>query len=246
MLQPDKVAFGRSDVDALRQCALFSGFSPEEFRSLLEISRYCYVREDTEIFKENEPCAAFYFVAEGLVRLSRTSPDGKLQVVEFTSPGETFAEAAMFSGQGYPVTATALLNSRLIEINAFRFMRQVHGDIGIAWKMLGNLSMRLHRLVGNLATNALRGAEQKVSAYLLDHEDPETGEVPNLPARRTDLANRVGVTVETLCRVLSGFRKKGWIETKGSSYIRVIDTGALQQVLVKNENCVKTCPPDPA
>lgn len=223
------------DVEALKSAPLFSGYGESEFQTLLRLCRYLDVEEQYTVFRENDTCSAIYFLVEGLIELSRLTPAEKPQVVEFVKPGQTFAEAAMFSGQGYPVTATALMDSRLIAVNAVGFMRLLQNNIHVTWKVLGNLSMRLHQLVGVISRMNLGRAEQRIAAYLLDYceESGDSATVTHLPNRRKELANRVGLSVETLCRVLAQFRERGWIETQGSSRIWIHDEDALRRLLKK-------------
>jgi CRP-like cAMP-binding protein len=226
------------DVRALRRAPMFRGYDEDSFTALIEVSQCCELQPGETIFEEDTPCRAFFFVLEGFVQLSRREPSGKPRVVEFIEPGETFAEAAMFSGRGYPVTAVVMAETRLVEINAYRFMRLLRTRPQISWTMLAELSMRLHQLVSHIATSSLHGAEQKVAAYLLDHCDHEAEvlAVSHLPNRRKELASRLGISTESLCRVLGTFRDRGWISTRDSTRIEVLAEGELKALLQDGGN----------
>jgi CRP-like cAMP-binding protein len=221
------------DTRALRRSPMFKGYDEDSFTSLVEVSQCAALQPGETVFEEDTPCRAFFFVLEGFVQLSRREPSGRPRVVEFVEPGETFAEAAMFSGHGYPVTAVAMAETRLIEINAYRFMRLLRSRPQMSWTMLAGLSVRLHQLVSHIATSNLHGAEQKVAVYLLEHCDHEAEvlAVTHLPNRRKELANRLGISTESLCRVLASFRDRGWISTRDSSRIEVLDVGELRALL---------------
>lgn len=121
----------------------------------------------------------------------------------------------MFSGQGYPVNAMALEDTRAVAIDAFSLTRLLLQRPDLAWRMLAVMSRRLHFLVEQIRSVSLRNAEQRVAGYLLENYDPEdaTKPVARIPARRSELASILGLTTETLCRVVASFRRHGWIAT---------------------------------
>jgi len=200
---------------------LLANTGGEHLEAISRLSRDVGYTEDELIFHEGEPCGAFFLVVSGLIKLFVTNNRDQQKIIEFISPGETFAEAAMFSGQGYPVSALAVTDSRLIRIDAFGFTRYVHQHPELAWSMLSQLSRRSHYLIGQIRQMSLQGARSQVADYLLQRHSAEEPLKPisGLPTRRADLAAAVGVTVETLCRVISDFRNHGWITTRDSTII---------------------------
>ncbi len=207
------------DIGQLRATSLFAGFSRGDFD---EIRRHCKaveVQEGDILFAENEPCSGIYCVIDGLIKLFVTGPRDQEKIIEFIEPGETFAEGAMFSGQGYPVSAMAIMDSRLVSVDAYRFMRFLNRRPELAWMMLVVTSRRLHQLVAQVRSMCLHTAEQKVANYLMEYFDPDAPDQPvgHLPLRRAEFASALGLSVETLCRVVTNFRKRGWIRTHNSA-----------------------------
>lgn len=217
---------------ALRDSALFGGFPPHHIEAVGRFTRIVHLREGEGLFAEGEPCGAIYVLVDGLIKLYVTTTQDREKVIEFVEPGDTFAEAALFSGQGYPVSAQAVTDAKLLAVDAFAFSRYLrnHGDL--MWAIASQLSRRAHYLVGRIRQQSLQGAKEKVAGYLLgrwSEEEPDTA-LHGLPYRRADLAAAVGVTVETLCRVLTEFRSKGWIETRDSA-ITLLEPDALETVV---------------
>jgi CRP-like cAMP-binding protein len=167
-----------------------------------------------------------------MIRLYVAGPDQHEKTVEVVECGQTFAEAAMFSGQGYPVSAAAVEDSELVQIDAYSLMRYLREHPELNWQMLAVLSRRLHQMVGQIRSVTLHNAEQKVATFLLEHWDPEEPAEPvgHLPSRRAALASMLGLTTETLCRVVSSFRRRGWIATTDHG-IYLQDREALNALL---------------
>ena len=96
------------------------------------------------------------------------------------------------------------------------------------------MSRRLHFLVEQIRSVSLRNAEQRVAGYLLENYDPEdtTKPVARIPERRSELASILGLTTETLCRVVASFRRQGWIATVDHDIV-VAEAHSLKGLLSK-------------
>ncbi len=220
-------------VQALQRSALFADFNQEEVQRLGRFCHHEMVPAHTVLFIQREACSHFYLLLEGFVELFLQHGEQQKKTVEFIEPGQTFAEAAMFSGQGYPVSAMALRESELLAINSMKFTQFLKQHPPLNWRLLSNMSRRLHQLVGQIAALSVLNAEQKVIAYLLEHHNEEEMEesVSHLPYRRAELASRLDLSTETLCRVLSQLKKQQLIETRQSSQIKLLDIKQLRERL---------------
>ena len=221
-----------ASFDALKTAHLFSGYTE---RDLAEISRFAkpvHIEAHDVLFRESEPCSAIYCLAEGLIKLCLYGPKRQEKIVEIIGTGQTFAEAAMFSGQGYPVSAVAIEDSRLVAVDAYSFMRYLRQRPDLNWTMLAMLSRRLHQLVGQVKSMSLHSAEQKVAKYLMEYYDVDSPDRPvgNLPPRRADLAAVLGITAETLCRIIANFRKRGGISTADNAIV-IVEPAAMLGLL---------------
>lgn len=216
----------------IQATALFSSLSDTELQAILALSRQYRVMAGELVFRQFESCAAFYLLLKGAVKLYRERLVGREKAIAFVRPGQTFAEAAMFSGGGYPVNAMALEDCELVAFDCYRFTRYMQTHSEVTWKILATLSSHLHHLTDQIETLSTHNAEQKVAVFLLEHYDPEAGQglVEGIPQRRTHLANMLGIKPETLCRVLTKFEQHGWIAKDGSN-IHVLDGARLSQTL---------------
>lgn len=219
-------------TETLRATTLFSAFSDADLEAVGRFCRTVSIAPDEVLFRAGEPCSAVYCLISGLVKLYVLANDQHEKALEFVEAGQTFAEAAMFSGQGYPVNAMSLDDSRLIAIDAYSLVRYLRQHPDLTWQMLAVMSRRLHYLVGQIRSVSLHNAEQRVASYLLDNYDPAEPERPagRIPSKRSELASMLGLTTETLCRVVANFRRHGWISTAEHDIV-VSEPDALKDVL---------------
>lgn len=215
------------DLEAMRHASLFAALLPEEFVCLTGHARLRLLKNQAQIFAEGEPAEAFYFLAAGTVRLYRLSPSGDEKVIEILGPGQAFAEAVVFLGGRYPVSASALSDVRLVEIPTHDFMRTLEASPSMALRMLAGVSHRLHQLINDVHALALETAGQRVAGYLLEQcsEGINSGDV-HIEVHKNVIASRLGVKPETFSRTLAALRGLGLIAVDGQ-HIHIADRQAL-------------------
>ena len=182
------------------------------------------------LFHRGTPCHGFYGVATGMMQLSLSNADGIEKVVEIIGPRETFGEAVMFLGRPYPVDAFALVRTELLLIGTETVDLLLSEDPAFARVMLASMASRLHTMVNDIEMYTLRSATQRFVAFLARElgEQVVSGEPQHVVLRSTKhvLASRLGLTPETLSRVLRDLTDRGVVRVDGRR-ITVPDPSAL-------------------
>ena len=99
--------------EQLNKADLFSRLQTDDLASLLAIARTREVSTGKILFAAGDPASGFYVLLEGKIKLYKVSADGKEYILRMVHGGQTFAEAAAFSGLTYPVFAEAMSPCRL-------------------------------------------------------------------------------------------------------------------------------------
>lgn len=172
-------------------------------------------RGDT-VFRVGEPCEEFHVTVTGQVKLFAISPAGQEKVIELVGPGNSFAEALMFTGKPYIVNAQALTDTLLLTVQKDAVVGEIERDPRFAMRMLAGISRRLHGLVHDVEAYALHSGVQRVIGYLLRDqqvEDCATGEVVtvSLPVSKATIASRLSLTPEYFSRVLHELEAAGMV-----------------------------------
>ncbi len=218
-------------TDLRHDVPLFSGCSAQEWQALQQILTTQFVEEGEIVFKQGEPCSAFYAVVHGMLKL-RLEDSGVRRVVGFVQVGDTCGESAVFSGEGYAVSAIAVCDCELLAVPAFPFLRITQRFPNLALRMLGWISQRYHAHLRNSTRLAMQSADQRVAAWLLHHaRRADSGTYATLPPRRLDLANLLCITPETLCRIMKRLRTRGHVAVDGDQ-VFLVDPQALREVMV--------------
>lgn len=188
-------------------------------------TRLSYARND-EIYAEGDAADCWYKVVSGTVRVCKLLADGRRHIAAFCFSGDCFGLDYM---DQRPYSAEAVENAvvmryrrsateQLTEHNAAlgRFLRDAMGrDLAEARCR----TMLLARLT----------APERVAAFLLEmFERRDRTKLLDLPMSRNDVADYLGLTVETVCRVLSSFKREGIIAISYPHRIELLDRQALE------------------
>ncbi|MEV5984587.1 Crp/Fnr family transcriptional regulator [Streptomyces sp. NPDC052051] len=225
----------RAGVDArelLSRLPLFAGLTSEQLGVISAGCSSVTLARGRVLFHQGDPVRGFFFVLGGQMQLSVSTGDGSEKVVEIVSAGESFGEAVVFDGSTYPVTATALVGTEMLAVAGRAMLELLDRDPSFARRMLGNMAVRLRRLVRDVESYSLRTGEQRVIGFLLHNAttDEECRDQVRLPVSKQILASRLNLTPETFSRVLHGLSAQSLISVRGRC-IALHDTTALRDKL---------------
>lgn len=215
----------------LQVLPLFSGLAEDQLRELATIVVDRPYRRGQVIFRQGEEGKGFYVVQSGRVKIYKLSPDGKEQILHIFGPGEPFAEVPVFAGQCYPANAEALEDSRLWFFPRAGFVELIRRHPSLALNMLAVLSLRLRQLVNLVEDLSLKEVPARLAAYLLYTAEQKGTTQFDLDIPKSQLANLLGTTPETLSRLLAKLVKEAYLETSGPR-ITIKDKLGLQALAV--------------
>tara|TARA_R110002167_G_scaffold15727_1_gene62413 strand:- start:3625 stop:4314 length:690 start_codon:yes stop_codon:yes gene_type:complete len=207
---------------AIRRHYLFASFSETELLQLLGSVKLYELSSEQSLFSQDQPSKQFYLLADGLIKLFRTSADGNEKVVEIISPGQTIAEAVIFMRRSaFPVNAQALNPSRVYGIDGATYVELLHHNMDACMRILGDLSMRLHARLNDVVNLTQQNATYRVVRFLASQlpSGAEDGCSLYLSSPKQVIASRLSVKPETFSRIMSTLVQRGVIEVKGREII---------------------------
>ena len=222
MLNPAEIS------KALHQIPLFSSLSAAEVDVLANATSVREAKAGERLFSRGQVCNSFYLMLEGCVKLIMNSAEGAERVIDIVQPGHSFCEACMFLGKPYVVSAEVVDDALLLRIPRSSVMDELGRNPDFAKRMLGGLSQRLHRLVGDFEALTLQSATQRAARYLLqcaDQDETDEDEIV-LSVSKGLVASRLNITREHFSRVLHTLAAEGLISVSGKT-IRLLDRDAL-------------------
>jgi CRP-like cAMP-binding protein len=183
------------------------------------------------IYREGDYSSYVYKIKSGKVKTYRINADGKEFIHDILSVGDYLGERALIEDTSSTEFAEAMENTELTLIPRNEFNELIFGNREVSGhfiKMLSkNLSEREHELM-ELAYNTVR--KRTADALIKLYESYKNSEsTTKFDISRADLASIVGTAPESVIRILSEFKKDGWITVEGSTII-INEPDKIQQV----------------
>jgi CRP/FNR family nitrogen fixation transcriptional regulator len=179
---------------------------------------------NAEIYGESEPADYLYKVVSGTVRTYKVLNDGRRQIGAFYFPGDIFG---LETGDEHVFSAEAITDSKVLVIKRSAVVSLAARDNEVA-RQLWSLTSRELRRVQDHILLLIKTAEERVVSFLLEMaaRRPEANAV-ELPMSRQDIADYLGLTIETVSRTLSQLEDTAAIELPSSRRIVLRNRTAL-------------------
>jgi CRP/FNR family nitrogen fixation transcriptional regulator len=189
-------------------------------------TKMAYARNE-EIFGEGEPAEYIYQVVSGAVRSSRILADGRRQVSGFYLPGDFFG---LEVGSQHACSCEAMAETGVLMFKRRAVVERAKQDISVARKLWEISAADLGRAQVH-ALQLIRSAEERVSSFLLSMASRRGNSAEfELPMSRLDIADHLGLTIETISRTLTHFVEAGLIALPCSRRVVLLNRSALARM----------------
>jgi CRP/FNR family transcriptional regulator len=181
------------------------------------------------IFRQGDTARHVYTLTEGMARLTRVLPDGRQAVIGFRFAGDILG----FTPEPeHAFGAEMLTRGKVCRLDRRR-LEQMFRRYPVMERRFLELCVReLSASQDHILALGRFSAEERVAAFVISLVEAQqrrghAGAVFELPATRADIGEFLGLTLETVSRAISAFRKRGWIRLHGHSGIELTDRDAL-------------------
>jgi len=182
---------------------------------------------NTEIFGENEPADYVYRVISGSVRTYKILNDGRRQIGGFYLPGDIFG--LQFADE-HALSAEAITDTRVLVVKRSTLNALAGRDAAVGRDLLNLTSRELRRMQSRVLL-LVKSAQERVASFLLEMaERASGGNTVELPMSRQDIADYLGLTIETVSRTLTCLESAAAIEVPSSRRIVLRNRSALNRL----------------
>ena len=164
------------------------------------------------VLLEGAASSVLYLLQAGRIKLYKTSPKGREQVLRLIRPGELFNEVAVFDGGPNPASAQALVDSTLFLLRRRDLMRLMEQRASIALAVTASFARRLREALDLVEDLAFRDVTSRVAKILLQGDSTEPVRAPWLTQEL--LAAMAGSRREVVGRALKALHQEGAIRVE--------------------------------
>jgi len=181
------------------------------------------------VFRQGDPARYVYTLTEGMARLTRVLPDGRQAVIGFRFAGDIIG----FTPDSEHAFGAEMLTRGTVCRLDRRRLEQMFRRYPVMERRFLELCVReLSTSQDHILVLGQLSAEERVAAFLVSlvaaqERRGHVGPVFDLPATRADIGEFLGLTLETVSRAISAFRKRGWVRLHGHSGCELMNREAL-------------------
>ena len=227
--------FSRACADCqLQDLCLPIGISRKDIDRLDEIvSRKRPLQRGTALYNQGDHFGALFAIRSGSIKSFTISDDGREQINAFHLPGEILGLDAISEGS-HPSAAMALETTSVCELPFERLHTLAHDVKGLQHQLLRIMSRELNADERFMRILASRNAEERLAGFLLNLASRHglrgySSTEFNLSMSRHDIANYLGLAVETVSRLFTRFQQDGLIEAHRKA-IKILQRDALAEM----------------
>lgn len=211
---------------------VFQGMPDSELHQLQKVTRNRTFQKGEFIFREGERSETLLIVNEGLIKLTKTSSDGKEQIVRLLFPGDFFGLHALLRDEKHYMNAEALGATGICFIDKKDFLETMSKNAEMSFRFVVALNDRLYEADESVGFLGLMEVEERLArALLLFHDKMNAGHRKfTLPITKKDLASLIGTTPESVSRKLLSFVSQGVIELSGQRHIQILALDRLKEI----------------
>ncbi len=217
-----------SKLDFLKSTALLGGL-PEA--SLAAIAPHVFekrLERDQVVLNEGDAAQALYFVAEGVVKIFKTSAEGKEQILALMRPGDHFNDVPLLDGGPAPASAQAMGPALIYGVEKGQLEAMLRQYPAMAQNLLHMLARRIRYLMTLVEDLSFRPVAGRVARILLENAARNAQPSPRLTQR--DMAALAGTAREVVSRALKEMEEGGLIEMR-QHHIVVKDVQGLRELV---------------
>ncbi len=184
------------------------------------------------LFLEGDPRTHVYKVEAGTLLIYKILPDAKRQIIDIAFPGDLVGLGT--TGE-HSFSAQATEPARVKCITSCQLRQFAAQDPQLGLELYEAVVLELDAARGHLMTLGYRSAAGRVASFLLalSHRNERRGRDATelvLPMRRADIADFLGLTIETVSRTFSKLKAEGLIDLDHGGYVAIIDREALTEI----------------
>lgn len=221
------------DVDVLSKAPLFEALDDQGAKALRANVTEVRLARGQTLFSEGETGDRLYVVLEGKIKLTRTAPDGRENLLSVLGPSEMFGELSLFDPRPRTASAIAVTECRLAGLGHDDLRPWLTAHPEVAVQLLRALAQRLRKTNDVMADLVFTDVPGRVAKALLDlaerfGQPSESGLHVHHDLTQEELAQLVGASRETVNKALADFAGRNWLRIEARAVV-ILDIERLRR-----------------
>lgn len=216
----------------LAQLPLFSNLKEDSIHAMAQAGTFITIKKGQFLFLQSDPTDKFFILVTGAVSIQLECADGREMVINEMQPGDFFGELGILTGKPRSSSAIAHKNSELLAFPYQAFLSLLESEPLFARRILDTVAQLLRNSSQRESALAFMDAQARLARILLLLDDLAI-EKGYVTISQEELAQRTGLTRQTVAKTLGKWRRAGWVIT-GRGHIMLLRHDELSKVEVES------------
>ncbi|AJR03456.1 Crp/Fnr family transcriptional regulator [Siansivirga zeaxanthinifaciens] len=222
----------KCELCIIKQFNALKSLTKEELIRISGCKTSRIIKKGEVLFEEGEMINGIYCVRDGICKLSKLSENGKDQIVKMVVKGQLLGQRSLITEESSNLQAVALNDMQVCFIPKSEILADLQQNPNLTFDLLKEMAAELKDaddIIVNMAQKTVRQRLAETLIYIHDNFGVNPDKTLSVLLSREDLANIVGTATESAIRILSQFKKEGFISTIGKQ-IRIDNLEGLKRI----------------
>ena len=216
------------DSNSINALSYFSGLSMAELEVIKQSFFEKTIQRGEMIFLEGELADILFFLISGIIKLFKTSAQGKEQIISLARPYEVLNDISIFDNGPNPMSAQAMSTVTLYGIKKDRLEVALRQHPQVSSQIIQVLAARTRQLISLVEDLSFKHVIGRVAKILLEHTGDGAG--PGQRLTQQEMAAMAGTAREVVARSLKAMEERGLIRLERHRIV-ISDKNALQEMI---------------
>jgi len=213
----------------VRPLALCGALQPVDMMVMGAIAHPRRIEPGRQLIQEGDPAEDVFTLTEGMLKLYKLMPDGRRQITGFMIPGDFIGLAY---GQSYVYSAEAVTPTTTCRFKRSALLEKMADHPELEHRLLSLASNELAAAQAQMLLLGRKSARERLASFIVglaERRDVGENEPLPLPMSRGDIADFLGLTIETVSRAFTAIRKDGMVALPDKHQVIIEDFAALRE-----------------
>ena len=215
---------------SLKNIELFKSLSENEIEKIENNASVRNYANNEVIHNPHEKCDSLSIILNGNARVCSFMNIGNEQNLKNLTEGDIFGEALIFSEKHYPSYIISNTPTTVMEISKLYLLNALKNEKFLV-SYLHSIAEKIFNLSFMIEILSLSTVEKRVSKYLLSLSQIQESNNIYIPYNKTQIANKIGTSRETVSRIFSKLKKEKIIKQNDNKSITIISSSKLEKIL---------------
>lgn len=211
------------EVNAVKSCPRFSGLPPQVNEWLAQRLQRRVYQKKTMLFLEGDSCDRLLIIERGVVKVFKTLESGRELILSLFRTGESVGEVALIDGDLFPASASAQEDTFMLELSRADYLEMGRLFPEALFSTIRDLTQRIRAMTQRVCELGSGGVEARLAQLFLSLsrsvQPTQKGVMIPFSMSRQELADMIGVRIETVIRAMSQLQKEEVVITQKSGFL---------------------------